>query len=79
LGLCQRNADRQSIRVEAVAVIELQRRVLRRLAQKVIAGSPRTLKLVLTSTGQPVFALNADNSAWQRGELCAEVGDGLLG
>jgi hypothetical protein len=27
-------------------------------------GSPRTLKLVLTTTGQPVAALNRDNSAW---------------
>ena len=29
-------------------------------------GSPRTLKLVLTSTGQPVFALNALSKAWNR-------------
>ena len=27
-------------------------------------GSPRTLKLVLTSTGQPVRRLKAESSAW---------------
>ena len=30
-------------------------------------GSPSTLKLVLTSTGQPVRALNASSRAWKRG------------
>ena len=30
-------------------------------------GSPRTLKLVLTITGQPVRALNRSSNAWYRG------------
>ena len=30
-------------------------------------GSPRTLKLVLTSTGQPVRSWNASSSRWKRG------------
>ena len=34
-------------------------------------GSPRTLKLVLTSTGQPVLALKLESSAWKRGLVSA--------
>jgi hypothetical protein len=30
-------------------------------------GSPRTLKLVFTTTGQPVCSLNLEISAWYRG------------
>ena len=30
-------------------------------------GSPRTLKLVFTSTGHPVRSRNFDNNLWKRG------------
>ena len=34
-------------------------------------GSPRTLKDVLTTSGQPVFSLNFDISAWYLGLVSA--------
>jgi hypothetical protein len=34
-------------------------------------GSPRTLKLVLTRTGQPVLRLNVDSKAWNCGLVSA--------